>query len=132
MPDIVTAMREESKEYDPYESIIRKIATRPRMRRMKVPVLSHACAEEMIPQLELFEASILALVTCIRIDVVSRWRTGKMKGRLFPAHERNAYPPARRGEPSFFRTLSYGSVRQRTCSYGIHILRVLLEYAIEE
>lgn len=30
-----------------YEAVIRSLAKRPRMRRLSVPLLSHACAEEL-------------------------------------------------------------------------------------
>lgn len=65
MAEVITGMRNKSREYGPYESIIRKLAIRPRMRRLKVPVLSHACAEELAEQLESLEVSLLSITAFV-------------------------------------------------------------------
>lgn len=71
-------MRNQSAEYGPYESIIRKLAIRPRMRQLSVPALSHACAEELVEQLESLEVSLLSITAFVswliqEDNQVSKW-----------------------------------------------------------
>lgn len=55
-------MMEES-EYGWYKSTIRSLAIRPHLRRLTVPLLSLACAEELSDQLELLKVSFFIMAT---------------------------------------------------------------------